>query len=95
MAGNRFSLTLQEKWQVCLGVVPCFISKIGMLIHPMPWLYVWKGSVVIGITINNTLQELKLRGTKIRDGDVFSRYPRNKWFANDRSIFLTKCPVTV
>ena len=26
-------------------------------------------------------------GTKIRDGVVPSRYPRNKWFANNISVF--------
>ena len=35
-----------------------------------------------------TLQELKLQGTKIRDGVVLSQYSRNKWFANDLSIYL-------
>ena len=36
-----------------------------------------------------TLQELKLQGTKIRDGVVLSRYSWNKLLANDftRPIF--------
>ena len=34
-----------------------------------------------------TLQELKLQGTRIRDGVVLSRYSRNKWFVNDLSVF--------
>ena len=34
------------------------------------------------------LQELKLHGTKIQNGVVFSRYLWVKSFANDPSIFL-------
>ena len=37
-----------------------------------------------------TLQELKLKGTKIRDSVVLSRYSLNKWFANNLSIFYIK-----
>ena len=37
-----------------------------------------------------TLQELKLHGTKIRNGVVFSRYLWVKSFVNDPSIFLPK-----
>ena len=38
----------------------------------------------------STLQELKLQGTKIRDGIVLSQYSQNKWFANNLSIFWLK-----
>ena len=42
----------------------------------------------MGLQTPFTLQDFKLQGTKIRDGVVLSRYSRNKWFANDLSIFL-------
>ena len=37
-----------------------------------------------------TLQELKLQGTKNRDGIVLSLYSQNKWFANHLNYFLDK-----
>ena len=42
-----------------------------------------------------TLQLLKLKGTKIRDSVVLSRYSRYKWFVNNLSIFKIKAKLAL